>query len=298
MHSLYRESGVVSVDAGSCTKCGTCVKTCPAEALAIDGTGVHTRADSALSCFACGHCMMVCPSDAITITGRGVSPDDLLPRPDPTEKASADALSALMRARRSTRSFDDREVNPKTLARIVEMAGMAPMSVPPWDVGCVTLGTRDAVRALAEKVVKGYKWLLKWLKPGTLGLMRPFVSKPNYELLAHFVLPLSQTYIRGHEAGRDMIFYDAPAAFVFHYSPYSDPADVVIACTYAMLAAESLGLGTTVIGSVKDILLYDKPLCAKLGIPAGNKPSLALIVGYPATEFRRTIRRTLVGAAS
>ena len=90
---------------------------------------------------------------------------------------------------------------------------------------------------------------------------------------------------------RDMVFYDAPAMLLFHRSEYADHADDVIACTYAMLAAESMGLGSTIIGGAAPILQRNKVLCDKLGVPAGNNPSIVLILGYPAAKFRHTIRR-------
>lgn len=58
-----------------------------------------------------------------------------------------------------------------------------------------------------------------------------------------------------------------------------------------MLAAESLGLGTSMIGAAAPIIKRNRKLCQKLGIPAGNSPAIALILGYPAVHFRRGITR-------
>ena len=91
-----------------------------------------------------------------------------------------------------------------------------------------------------------------------------------------------------------MLFYDAAAVMVFHHSPYTDLADATIACVYAMLAAEPLGLGNTIIGAAAPILQRNRALCRRLGIPKGNKPAITLILGYPATQFRRAIRRSLM----
>ena len=66
--------------------------------------------------------------------------------------ATADALAALMRSRRSVRRYKDREVDRKLLERVVEMAASAPMGIPPWDVGCVIVCGRDKVRELAQRV--------------------------------------------------------------------------------------------------------------------------------------------------
>lgn len=36
----------------------------------------------------------------------------------------------------------------------------------------------------------------------------------------------------------------------FYGSPYTDPADPIVAATYSMIAAETLGLGTCMLGGV------------------------------------------------
>ena len=77
-------------------------------------------------------------------------------------------------------------------------------------------------------------------------------------------------------------------------SPYAEAVDATIACTYAMLAAESLGLGTTMIGGAPPILARNKALSRSLGIPDDHTPAVSLIVGHPATHFRRAIRRRFV----
>ena len=58
-----------------------------------------------------------------------------------------------------------------------------------------------------------------------------------------------------------------------------------------MLAAESFGLGTTMIGSAAPIMQRDKALGRAYGIPEGNSPALVLILGHPAAAFKRAIRR-------
>jgi nitroreductase/Pyruvate/2-oxoacid:ferredoxin oxidoreductase delta subunit len=291
MHSLYREAGNVQIDDRTCARCAQCAGICPAEVLVVEDGGVRVREDSLFGCIACGHCMMVCPEGSIRVTGRGLSPDDLLPLPPPEERATADQLAALMRARRSVRRFKDMEVESEILERIVDTAASGPMGIPPWDVGCVTVSGRAKVQELAGEIVRGYEGFLKVFKPWLLTLMRPFVRKATYDQFKHFIRPLAQIYVGGRREGRDLLFYDAPAVIVFHHSPYADAADATIACVYAMLAAESLGLGTTIIGGAPPILQRNQGLCRRLGIPKGNTPAIALILGYPATHFKRAVRR-------
>ena len=292
MHSLYREAGTVAIDEHACIRCGDCVAICPAEVLSLEGGRVHVHADSPFGCIACGHCMMVCPKDCIRITGRGLVSDDLCPLPAPEKKATADSLAALMQSRRSIRRFTNQELPKELLDRVVALAATAPMGIPPWDVGCVIVSGHSAVRSLADSIIMGYVKLFRFIKPWTLALIRPFLRTATYDQFRHFILPLGQTYLRYHRQGRDVLFYDAPAVLLFHHSPYTDAAETAIACTYAMLVAESLGLGSTMIGAAAPVLQQNRTLCLNLGIPDGNKPAIALILGYPATTFRRTLRRS------
>jgi len=47
----------------------------------------------------------------------------------------------------------------------------------------------------------------------------------------------------------------------------------------------------TMTGAAAPIIMRKRELCRQLGIPDGNKPAIALIVGYPAVRFRRGIVR-------
>jgi nitroreductase/NAD-dependent dihydropyrimidine dehydrogenase PreA subunit len=291
MHSLYREGGTVTIDEQLCSHCAKCAAICPAEVLGFENGHVSVKPDSPFGCIACGHCMMSCPEGAVRVTGRGISPEDLRPLPPKAQRAGADQLAALMQSRRSVRHFREEEMDPALLERMVEMAASAPMGIPPWDVGCVTVCGREKVQWLAAEVVQGYQGFLNMFKPWLLTCLRPFQGRETNEMFRHFILPLARTYVEHHRRGRDMLFYNAPAVLIFHHSPYADPVDAAIACTYAMLAAESMGLGTTIIGGAPPILQRNKRLCASLGIPKANKPSLSMIVGYPKVEFKRTIQR-------
>ena len=291
IHSRYRESGKPIINEDKCTLCGKCSDICPAEILVKRSGGIEIDVNKYFGCITCGHCMMVCPHDAIEVSGRGLSIKDLREMPAKKDIASADQLAALMQSRRSVRRFTDEPVASDQLDRIIEMASTAPMGIPPWDVGCVVVNGKSKVQELADDIITGYVGLLKIMKPWLLKCMRPFIGKSKYEVFANFILPLAKIYIDSHSEGRDTLLYNAPAVMIFHHSPYTEATDAAIACTYAMLAAESLGLGTTMIGGAAPVISRNKSLCKKLGIPEGNTPSIALIIGYPKPKFLKTIRR-------
>ena len=95
--------------------------------------------------------------------------------------------------------------------------------------------------------------------------------------------------------GINLVNYDAPLAMYFYGSPYADPADPIVAATYAMITAETLGLGTCMIGGVHPLIKSRKK--AKLfremqGIKYASREGLFVIFGYPQVKYKKGIRRT------
>ena len=75
-------------------------------------------------------------------------------------------------------------------------------------------------------------------------------------------------------------------------------SEAMIACTYARLGAESLGLGTIMIGAATPIIMRKRELCRRLGNPDGNRPAIALTAGYPAVRFRRGVIRRFTSVSN
>jgi len=83
--------------------------------------------------------------------------------------------------------------------------------------------------------------------------------------------------------------------FYFYGSPYSDPADSIVAATYAMQAAASLGLGTCMLGAIHPFIQYGKSgrkFREKYGIKYKSKEGLFLIAGYSAVSYHKGVKRS------
>jgi nitroreductase len=236
--------------------------------------------------------MMICPTESIVVRGRNMAPEDRLALPPPDGRATAAQLETLLRWRRSVRRFTEQEVDRQWLDRIVAITSTAPMGIPPHEVGIVVFHGRDKVQAFAEDACWCFERLARWFNPLVLTLMRPFLGRAQHALMRDFVRPLLRLIARKRAEGIDRFTYNAPAAMLFHHTPYGDSADCHIAATYAMLSAESLGLGSCLLGTAV-ALTHDKQFKRKHGIPGKNKVVLALVLGHPAVEFRRGITRRL-----
>jgi ferredoxin len=294
--SRTHEAALPVIDTERCNGCGLCVQVCKDGTLRLVDGKAASGGDSHFGCFACGHCMAICPQEAIVVAGRCLSPADLTELPQAVHCADYQALAGLMRRRRSIREFRDREVPGELLDQVLEAVRTAPMGLPPSDVHVLVLDSPDKVQRFSAAFclyLEGMKWLVS---PWFLALLRLFAGKATHALMRDFVRPLVQAYTSGHARGEDLVTYGAPAALYFYGSPYCDPADPVVAATYAMLAAESLGLGGCLLGGVHPLIQQGRGAARfrrDHGIRHRSREGLILILGYPRVVYQRGIRRSL-----
>jgi nitroreductase len=239
--------------------------------------------------------MAMCPTGAIEIWGRELSPNDLVTLPDRDKAATFEQFQALVQRRRSIREFKDKPIEDEIVSRVLEAASTAPMGLPPSDVNVLVLQGREQVRAFSRDYCN-YLESMKWVVSGWfLALMRPFWGKANDEMFRGFIKPLVNLFTGSMKKGENWVTYDAPLALYFYGSPYCDPADPIVAATYAMLAAESLGLGTCMLGGIHPMIQDGRNariFREKHGIKYASREGLFVIMGYPAVKYHRGIRRT------
>jgi len=289
-----KENAEVIIDHELCSLCGLCVKVCSGP-LYIEDDRVQVDQSILFGCYGCGQCAAVCPQMCIVVEGREMSAKDLIDLPPREQRADYEQLYALLLSRRSIRAFKDREVEEEVIQKILDAVSTAPMGLPPSEVQVLVLQGFDRVREFAEDMVKVFQ-SSKWLfSPVVLGILRPFMGKEVYDFMKSFAAPLPDYFSENMAQGRDMLLYGAPLAMYFHASPTSDPVDFAVAGTYAMLAAESLGLGSCMIGTIGPYLKYKNPVGKKYGIPKENNQGIMIIFGYPKYKYARGIKRTLGG---
>ncbi|MBN2579708.1 MAG: nitroreductase family protein [Pirellulales bacterium] len=288
----FHVQGRPEVDSDLCTGCGQCVAICPDQIYTLENRKARPGQGVFLGCIACGHCVAVCPVGAIAVTGRGMTADDRRPLPDPASRATAESLENLLLARRSIRKYQDREVEREKLDRILAAAAAAPMGIPPSDVHVLVFSNRQQVRAFTAASMEAFRRMNRMLGSWIFKLLSLRTSKAEKEIMRDFIAPLMRALVEYYDAGEDIYTYNAPAALLFHHGPHGDKSEIAIAATYAMLAAESLGLGSCMIGS-SEAFNHDSMLKQHYGIPKEHKVGMALLIGYPAVKFHHALHRRL-----
>lgn len=281
------------VDPERCNGDGICAEVCPEDVLDIvDGRAV-TVPDRTGTCISCGQCVAVCPREALSMP---TLPEDMFEDLGGGTLAYED-LYAFLARRRSVRRFRDTPVSRGTIERVLDAAGTAPMGMPPHSTEVLVLQQSEERAFLLDQVVKEYDAMLKGFgSPVGRAMIRLAAGGEQYRTLRDYIVDIARrANAQYREDGTDRYMYHAPVFLLFHADrhamSYVESAHLV--CHHAMLAAQSLGLGSTIIGLVPPIVDRSKSLRERYGIPKQNKVITSLILGYPRFRYRKPIRRTL-----
>lgn len=113
------------VDKAKCIKCGRCINTCSGMVIEFGEDGYPYMKEFERfgwrGCWRCQHCLAVCPQGAISIFGK--KPEDSLPMPP---KAMGEYMEQLVTGRRSCRRFQDKNVDPDIVTRILSAMAAVP----------------------------------------------------------------------------------------------------------------------------------------------------------------------------
>jgi nitroreductase len=234
--------------------------------------------------------MSVCPTEAVVVEGYDYR--DFTDLPD--RLPSLNDFEILLKARRSTRRYQDKPVPRELIQKIIDAASLAPISIPPHRVEITVLDSKGKVAELVPPVIKELRnWINLFSNPAIRLMMRMMIPASLIRAMVDQIIPLSKGIVLAASEGKDYLAYDAPALFLFHANKNQDCylENCVIAYTYAMIAAEGLGLGSCINGMIPPAIDHNKKLRKKYGIPKQNQVCGCLLIGYAKSTFNRSIPR-------
>jgi len=244
---------LISIDKEMCKRDGICIAACPLGCIKADAEGYPVTAEGA-ECIKCGHCVAICPHGAL---GNSLLPiQDFIPMP--RERAGFPALSGLMKARRSVRTFKDQPVDREVLAELMHTVHYAPTAKNTQQVSFIVLADAEKTHALGHAIGK-------WMA----------------------ALPGMERYARLHSLGLEFALRGAPHLAVALCDIGSEWAltDAAIALSYLELAAAAHGLGACWGGIPHRALAANPELAAMIGVPEGKQVSGALMLGIPKFRY-------------
>jgi nitroreductase len=204
-----------------------------------------------------------------------------------------------LKLRRSVRVFKNKPVEREVIQKILDAAATAPMGFPPHSTEIVVVDESEEMDFLLDQLVKDYEFMVKgFSNPIIRTIIRLNAGAESFHALKNYILDVArhanEVY---HESGADNYMRGAPVLMLFHGNrralSYEENAHLI--CNYAMLAALSLGLGSTIIGLIPPVVDRSKLLRQRYGIPKDHKVCTSLVLGYPKYKYRQGIRRDLAG---
>jgi nitroreductase/NAD-dependent dihydropyrimidine dehydrogenase PreA subunit len=284
----------LTVDPAKCTLCEACVPTCPTDM-------VRRKADrikiGRVACIECGHCIAICPEAAISDEGAGeLAPASGVELPWP-------ALEALVQRRRTARGFLPeslpRELLEELLEELLDLARWTPTAANCQPQEYIVLTSPEARDGLRLRVEDYYRRLAEALadREHREERVRALGLTPEHGLHPH-VLAAVPSFVKAVEAGRDRLFFGAPAVVVVHAAR----AEVMpeAACSFAamllVLAAEARGVGSCITGYASDALRMLPDARLWLGVPDANDVHSVVALGRPSERFLRVPERRPVRA--
>ena len=268
----------IVIDQQKCNQCGGCVALCNSSNVFEQverQTGV-VRPDE---CWLCGHCVAVCPTDAIEHSEFPLSDGPVL---DPSRLPSWDSLVTAFRGRRSARTFKDKSVPRQVVNDLADIARWVPSASNAQPVDWLAVDDPTQIAALSAQTVEFVRQKASRLAAAGEQAASALEDVEDFERI-----------IRQFAAGIDPIFFKAPVLLLAHV-PDDDEFgrdDATYAAYNLILAAESMGLGTCLIGYFIFALDNSEKLRSMLPLPDRRKVEVALVLGYPKYRFRRFIPR-------
>lgn len=273
----------IHIDHEKCTGCGICRLGCPACFTEVDGkTSVRDKGER---CIACGHCTALCPQQAVVHRDAAQN----IVEEFSASPCSSESFEHLVKQRRSHRHFEDRPVSDQTLQKILDITRFSPTGVNARPVSVKILRRETGIRAMSRLAVAYFSRLTASLEARAAAYTQRKEPIPS-DLAAQIARNGRYRKMQASlEKGYDPIFHKAKAVFVFH-APTAAPTpadDCIIAAQTAVLAAETMGLGTCYIGLFNRAWANDAALQAAMALPVGHAVFSTLILGYPALHFLR-----------
>ena len=273
----------IRIDQEKCTGCGACVALCSV-------THVYTLENkiakvlSPSRCWECGQCVAVCPVDAITHSSFSLEDCPVIER----SENDLEKFIGHIRARRSTRVYQNKHVERKKVASLVNIAHWAPSGKNLQAISWLAVDDAETISLLSEKTVNV-------LVQGAEDFRKSVTHETNAQKKKDtlFRVKTFEHLERRLRKGEKPVFFGAPVV-LFAITPRSHFGrdDAVISGYTMQIAAVQMGLATCQIGYFIAGAAIDSTLGKDiLNVPDDREIQMVLTLGYPKYKMRRAVFR-------
>lgn len=262
-----------TINKETCISCGQCASDCPAMIISMETNLPAIAEELEEFCIGCMHCVAVCSEGSVSILGHGPDEGTSL---DKTSLVQPDALEMLIKGRRSVRNYQDKNVDPAIIEKLVSVASHAPSAHNDRGLLYTLIDDKGVIYDLRDEAFAGLEKCIK------------------DELLPEGMEMFVDVIAAWKESGKDILFRGAPHLLIVSAdkgcaAPLQDP---IIALSTFDLYAQASGIGTVWNGLATLVISELVPsLKKRLGIPENYEIGYAMGFGLPALNYKRTIER-------
>ena len=280
----------ITIDDELCTVCGQCEEVCLVKLLE-EGEEVINIVKPEW-CNLCGHCVAICPVDAIT-----VGEDEPVPLPE-GRAVTPEQMMLHIRTRRSVRNYKEEPVPRELIEQVIEAGRFAPTGGNMQSIYFTIVTDPKKIDAVRKKVLIHFEGLVEThetlvKEDENKGITISDEQRKRMGLWISF-----RSMVERCKKGQDTIFHGAPVVILLHGEPEAvrnkDNADLMAMCV--LLMAESLGLGTCIIGLLTAAAADDETLRKLIDLPEGHQVFTSLTMGYPLLELNKAPGRRPIKA--
>ncbi len=288
-----------TIDPTLCDGCALCASVCPAEIISVQGDTARVTGP-ADRCLHCAHCAAVCPPGAVTVpsaTQAALGLATVSQSPSTAPLPSTASLVRLMAGRRSCRAYRDKPVSRALLEDLVRIGITAPSGTNSQRWTFTLLPGRRAMERFGALTARFFSQLNFVVRFAPVRLAARLVSGDTLELYyREYYERVQEALDEWRRTGRDLLFHGAPAAIFIGSRPggTTPKEDALLAAQNILLAAETMGLGTCLVGYAVEALAADPRIKREMGIPKEERVHAVIAVGYPKVPWKRPAGRRLV----
>ena len=282
-----------NIDQELCKKCKLCIEVCPCNIIEADKAGdVSFILERVPICLHCGQCMAICKTKAITVTGLSYEADftDL-----PENNVAFENFINFLANRRSIRNFKEKPVPSETIKKILEAIYYAPFGAEPEKVNITVVNNRKIIESSLPYIADFLDNIVRWVEnPIASYMIKRKNGRETYNTIKNHLYPIAKCGNYKLKFG-DRITRNAPAILIFHAEKGAEAHtnNSLIYATYAMLSAQALGLGATMVEIVPAAINKVMEVRNIFNIPKEHEAVMSVIIGHPKYKYKRAIMRNV-----
>ncbi len=190
---------MMNVDTSKCIGCTLCMQDCIVSDIEMVDGKAHIKNES---CMECGHCIAICPKEAVSDSDYDMS--KIQEYTKESFDIDSDRLLNFIKFRRSTRLFQNRDVEDEKLEKIIEAGRFTQTGSNLQNVSYVVV--KDKIQELRKIVLETLKSLGE-------NLLNKETTPENIKRYCYMWIKMYNDFLEDPN-GEDKLFFKAPALII------------------------------------------------------------------------------------